>query len=299
MAKRKLYVEVSIEQHGPRKNRAVCATAKLKSGNKTYSIDRADPAFITVAREIGVTRAEAAWRRTFGPNSEAQACGHSVKDVVTRSIEALAKKLRSRSSHVLAIGPVIGVAAVASAIYFVGKAFLGEVMPRSTSPSLPATRKEFAQAVMAALSRVIPNAPSATRILITAHAAFETGWGRTSGFVKGNNLFNITRLPTDPAPIIMGPDSECPPGTTDLSQCRKITQRFAAYPSIDASISHYLSFINRTKFGDAYSRLMAGRVDFVGPLGKGGYYTLPIPTYLSTIKSVFNQVTALIGVSTS
>lgn len=116
------------------------------------------------------------------------------------------------------------------------------------------------------------------RLMILTHSAYETGWGISKAYRLGRNMFNITRLPTSTLPIVLAGDMEY----TTSGQVKKITQRFAAYPSMAVSVTDYLSFINRNRYKPALDLLKAEDVPgFLSALHKGGYFTLPLNRYLA------------------
>jgi flagellum-specific peptidoglycan hydrolase FlgJ len=153
------------------------------------------------------------------------------------------------------------------------------------------SNKRFVDLMLAAIKRVYPTASLQTRLLIAAHAAYETGWGKSTAFRGGWNAFNITRLPSDTRPIILGGDLSYKPDGTTV----KITQRFAKYRNLDESVSDYLSFIARSRYTDAKPLLDGGSLDFIDSLKKGGYFELPLPEYKAGMQSVLKRVTSLLS----
>lgn len=123
--------------------------------------------------------------------------------------------------------------------------------------------------------------------IVMAHAVHESGWGISKPAREGFNYFNITRLPTDPAPIIRAPDLEF-----DVAgKKRKIVQRFAKYASPTEAIAHYLKFIGRKRYEPALACLAAGDVaGFVSALKLGGYFTSPLAEYLEGMSRLHDQL---------
>lgn len=150
-----------------------------------------------------------------------------------------------------------------------------------------AGRVLFVGELDAILRRLVPQMTKLGRAIVIAHAAFETGWGQSTVARKGNNLFNITRAPSDPAPIIMGNDTEY----DAQGNVKPITQRFAAYPNREASIAHYLTFITNKRYTTARVELERGDLAaFITTLYKGGYFTLPLPQYLGQMQAMLASV---------
>lgn len=154
-----------------------------------------------------------------------------------------------------------------------------------------ASRLEFVRRVWAAIVEATPNLGSTAlatrvRVMILAHAAYETGWGITTGYRLGNNLFNITRSASDAGPVVSGPDTEC-----DASgNCRPITQRFRAYGSLAESVRDYIAFLSASRYAASLKLLLAGDLGFAEALGKAGYYTLPIAKYVSSYRAMIDSV---------
>lgn len=151
-------------------------------------------------------------------------------------------------------------------------------------------KQQFVKSILYATQLQLPTALPKTLHMVAAHAAYESGYGISKAYKKGNNLFNITRLPSDPAPIIYGGDLEY---SAD-GKIKNIIQRFAAYKDIGESISHYLNFIGRKRYWPALPKLLEGKVDeFLAALFKGGYFTLPLDRYTSRYKAVLKEIERL------
>jgi hypothetical protein len=122
--------------------------------------------------------------------------------------------------------------------------------------------------------------------LAIAHGAHESGWGRGLAARLGHNMWNLTRLPSDPRPVIKGGDVE-PDGHGGW---RTITQRFRAYASDHEAAADYLAFLQRQRYAPAYAALLAGDVAaFVMHLhdddpktaqAEGGFFTADPVEYL-------------------
>lgn len=161
----------------------------------------------------------------------------------------------------------------------------------------------FVLQVLPPIKKALPASPREVHRMLLAHAALETGWGEAKAFVKGRNLYNITRTPEDARAVIEGPDLEY-----SKSGVKRITQRFAAYDSYDESIEHFLRFINRDRYRPALEQLLAGDEAYLVTLGQGrprrpedgkknlgGYYTLPVHEYVKRFRSVLANVRVLVS----
>lgn len=158
-----------------------------------------------------------------------------------------------------------------------------ETKPKSMPITLPGTRQEFMQLMRQAVRASLPGASPETERLIIAHAAYESGWGKSSGWKNANNPFNLTALS---GPSIPGPDTECDAN----NNCKPITQKWAVFPSIAAGTVGYLKFIRAARYTDAYSRLINGDASFLDALSRGGYFTQPLSIYKTNFLSVLNRV---------
>jgi hypothetical protein len=188
--------------------------------------------------------------------------------------------------------------------------------PRKETLTLPGTKKDFALRLFQAIGTVAPNTSLFTRALVVAHAAYETDWGKGFAAAKGNNFWNLTagtvQQPVSTGiwagPVVLGGDTEYKPGDPVPA---KIVQRFRAYPTWEAAVSDYFLFLSSARYRDAKAKLLAGDPTFVIDLGvftlssnqvvrawadagKGGFYTLPIPTYVRDYNDRLNVVRVLL-----
>lgn len=174
---------------------------------------------------------------------------------------------------------------------------LRPVEPKSLPFTLPTTKREFTAHVLNALSSELPSLSIQTKALIIAHAAFESGWGKTGAAQKGANLFNITAGSTWTGPVILGGDTEY----DAAGNVKKITQRFRQYHSLGAGLRDYMTFLGMSRYAAAKAQLMAGDAAFVQTLGPAGYYTLPVAEYWKAyhgvLKSVLGDAQALLATS--
>ncbi len=158
--------------------------------------------------------------------------------------------------------------------------------------------EDFVSAIRVPVRQAMPSAIGMARAMVLAHAAYESGWGESKAFVKGNNLFNLTRTRGEIGAVIEGSDTEY----DSTGRMRLITQRFAAYISHRASVEHYLRFISHKRYQPALTQLLDGDTAFIATLRdgdgvpaksgekKGGFFTLPLEKYrngyLSTLRTV-------------
>jgi flagellum-specific peptidoglycan hydrolase FlgJ len=143
---------------------------------------------------------------------------------------------------------------------------------------MSADHDKFISKVWASVREVLPDAPAKVVAIVVAHAGYESGWGVGRAYRLGRNLFNITRLKTDPRPIILSGDLEYGKD----GSVKKITQRFAAYSSERESVEHYLKFITAKRYENAKELLFAeDAAGYLSALSRGDYFTLPLAQYLA------------------
>ena len=133
--------------------------------------------------------------------------------------------------------------------------------------------------------------PRRVRQLITAHAAYESGWG-TARAAQGFNFWNLTAGKLWRGKTLDGPDMEF---SVETLKPKAIVQKFRQYGDVLEAVTDYLAFLKLPRYADGLKKLLLGDSSFVedlgvyklGPgksimpawltgLGKGGFYTLPI-----------------------
>lgn len=160
----------------------------------------------------------------------------------------------------------------------------------------------FIAHVLPAIRTAMPKVHPEVHRLVVAHAALETDWGETKAFHAGRCLFNITRPVNDSRPFVEAGDLEYRPG----GEVVRIVQKFAAYPTLEDAVGHYLRFIDRERYRPALEQLMDGDPGYVETLGRGrkrkpadgnqplgGFYTLPVDEYRRRFDSVLTMVSVL------
>lgn len=182
----------------------------------------------------------------------------------------------------------LGVVAVGSAVYWLRKPTMNLVL----------TPYEFVSRLWPVLGKVKEKDGSPlstlTKLIIVAHGAFESGWGKGTGAKLGFNYFNITAGPAWKGPVVQGPDTEY----DKAGNVKNITQQFRKYGSDLEAVQDYLSFLstqNGGRYLTAYAALMRGDVDeFLGELYKAGYFTLPVDQYKKSMAGVIDSVKRLL-----
>lgn len=151
----------------------------------------------------------------------------------------------------------------------------------------------------AAIGRVLPQLSTQSRVIILAHAAYESGWGvKGRAAIKGNNVFNITA-----GSAWTGPKWEDVGGDLEYDaqgSARRITQVWRIYPNLDAAVADYWQFLgpnaNRGRYTKARSALERGDVAvFVNELHAAGYFTLPPAQYLTQLQGVMRRALVEVG----
>ena len=153
-------------------------------------------------------------------------------------------------------------------------------------PATAGTKRVFVGIMQTALAGRLPF--NGIRLAI-AWAAFETNWGRTTGWLKGNNAYNISASRAWLAakkPTVAGPDTEY----DDKGNVKDITQAWRAYGSVSESVQDMLDFISDVRFGNARIKLQAGDTSFSDDLYHGKYFTLPPDAYRNGVASLLSEV---------
>lgn len=131
----------------------------------------------------------------------------------------------------------------------------------------------------------VPSLGYTSRKMILAHAAYESGWGRSTPAREANNLFNVTGGSAGGS--ITAGDREC----DAAGNCTSITQRFRAYDSRAQSLADYVALLSNFRYRMAWEALTRGDPDlFVRELYTAGYFTLPPDQYLTTYRGVLAGV---------
>lgn len=136
-----------------------------------------------------------------------------------------------------------------------------------------------------------------SRQIIVAQGGYESGWGRADASRLGHNHWNLTRIPADHRPVIVGPDTD--------ANGHPITQRFRAYTSDREAVADYLEFIAAPRYSSgrfpdrsALEALRAADVaQFVILLKEGGFFAAKLSDYtagmaaaLATVRSTLAKV---------
>lgn len=141
--------------------------------------------------------------------------------------------------------------------------------------------------------------PLATREMIIAHAAFESGYG-TSTASKVNNYFNVSAGSSWKGATFDGPDLEYGRGSV-----KKIVQKWRVYDSAKECVEDYLALLGKERYVLAKCALMDGNaeqfIDYLGPDRAhqvppvGGYFTLATKVYLRSFLRVLAEVQAIMA----
>lgn len=150
------------------------------------------------------------------------------------------------------------------------------------------TKRDFIQAMRLAIGTQIP-VPGL--LLTIAWAAFESNWGRTTGFRLANNPWNITAGSKWTGPVVPGPDTEY----DNKGNVKNITQQWRKYNTIADAVGDMVTFLTVTnsQYLAARDLLFKGDTSFTDSLAAGHYYTLPSGEYKAGVLSCLEDVKAL------
>jgi flagellum-specific peptidoglycan hydrolase FlgJ len=157
-------------------------------------------------------------------------------------------------------------------------------LPKEQTYALPTTKRAFIKALADGIGNEMG---IAGKRLAIAWAAYETNWGRTTGWLKGNNPWNISAGSKWTGPTVEGKDTE----VQKDGSVKDIVQKWRVYKDIPSAVEDMLSFIAQSQFGSAKSKLNLGDVTFTDELKKGSYYTLDAKKYQQGVKNAISEVT--------
>jgi flagellum-specific peptidoglycan hydrolase FlgJ len=163
---------------------------------------------------------------------------------------------------------------------------------KARASAMPATtldgvtdRAEWTQRLFTAVTNILPELSTNSKLLVIAHAALETGYPpyRRDSAAKCNNIFNITtgsKWLKDGKPFCIGGDttySQLGPDGKPLP----ITQKWRSYSSIEVALTDYWGFLgSRANLRAARDALIAGNPDdFARLLRAASYYDAPEDLY--------------------
>lgn len=150
----------------------------------------------------------------------------------------------------------------------------------------------FATDMYAAIGDELPALPLASRLIILAHAVYESGWGTARAAVRGRNVFNLTAGSAWRGPSWSDVGGDLEYGAAGVT---RITQQWRIYGSLREAVRDYWSFLgpnaNRGRYVKARAQLEAGNVTaFAHELYAAGYYTLPPEKYAAQLSAVLDTV---------
>lgn len=185
-----------------------------------------------------------------------------------------------------------------------------KVAVKNTAFSNPAT---FARAVYGAFRR--QGQPRSAALLLTAHVAVSTGWGR--------GLYNwiLAGIKAGPsgacygtAPVTYSGDYVClctfertgsgnwAQGCSDCSPKNGIPRcrhPFRAYTSIDAGAAGMLGVLSQSRYARSRALLSAGDQRYFAQVGVDGWYTAPISTTSAAMQRSLIQIKKYLNLTTT
>lgn len=179
-------------------------------------------------------------------------------------------------------------------------------------PATNAAKVSFTKDLFKSVNAARPNTSNSTAALLTAHAAYESGWGTTTPAKLGFNYWNLTAGSAWEGPVILGGDTEFNAGS---AKAKPITQKFRKYSSAIVAVQNYFQFLSAPRYRGAKFKLLRGDSSFVVDLGafrygpdgktavpawpsgapKGGFYTLPIERYAAEFRQCLLDVQVILA----
>lgn len=186
----------------------------------------------------------------------------------------------------------------------------------NTLSDVIAQKPVWAKRLYDVISSELPQLPVRSRLIMVAHAAYESGWGARPSTELTNNLYNVTagswwlgkNFPTyrqvngDLSYAKADCDRQGRPMTVQPNgklAC-KVDQIWRKYATVNDCIKDYWDFLgpnqNGGRYASARAALEAGDIATFGQrLYAAGYFTLPPDEYIKTLTSVVNTVSNFVG----
>ena len=164
-------------------------------------------------------------------------------------------------------------------------------LPRDASL---AHKLSWALAVHGVVRDALPQLPEASALLVTAHAALESGWGSIGHLSATRDMFNLTAGKAWLAagkPVLHQENADYE-YRADGSRVR-IAQDWRKYASLRDAVLDYWEFLGASRYEAQGVRAALERADlqaFTRSLYAGGYYTLPPEQYLSGLLGVLTRI---------
>jgi len=176
-------------------------------------------------------------------------------------------------------------------------------------------RPAWAKHVFDEITAAIPGLSVKSRLIVLAHAAYESGWGQGNRAAReANNLFNVTAGSAWKGDTLLVPNADLSYNTAECQRlgrpvqlqkngkmaCR-IDQVWRKYPSYREALVDYWDFLgpnqNKGRYVTARNALQAGDLTAFGnALYAAGYFTLPAAEYVKTMQGVFTSASKLLNV---
>lgn len=165
-------------------------------------------------------------------------------------------------------------------------------------------KQAWARAFFDAVGRTLPHLSREARLLVLAHAGFESGWGQGRAARKGNNVFNVTAgsgwtgetwtdVNGDKAYNKATCEAQGRPMTLQpngLMAC-VVDQVWRIYPGVEGAIEDYWRLLG-SRYPLARAALEAVDIPtFSLRLREKGYYQAPLVEYSDTLAAVYKTAT--------
>lgn len=153
------------------------------------------------------------------------------------------------------------------------------------------SREEFVRKLWSALGTT--GLGSASKKLVIAQFALESGWGSGTAAVKGFNYGNITAGSTWDGGIVYGWDNYC---TAYGYVCVPIIQRFRRYDSDAEAVQDFLRFLGTSRYKRSMQALRDGRLAaYASALRDEGYYTAAESKYVNGMNAAMPVIDRVVG----
>jgi peptidoglycan hydrolase FlgJ len=167
----------------------------------------------------------------------------------------------------------------------------GAGQPATTAVWPPRSREEFVQAVLPS-ARVAAAQLGVDPEVVVAHAALETGWGRSTPVdAAGKPSFNLFGIKADAS--WTGAAADSPTQEFSAGRMQEVTASFRAYATPEHSMQDYADFLKSSPRYATALNTGGDAAAFARGLQRGGYAT--DPDYVTKLTTIAAQLKSQAG----
>jgi flagellum-specific peptidoglycan hydrolase FlgJ len=153
------------------------------------------------------------------------------------------------------------------------------------------TKGEFVQRLWSALNGL--GLSTASKRLLVAQAALESGWGRGTASRKGFNYWNVTSGSTWKGSTVWAWDKEC---YIWGYVCRPKLQSFRKYKTDAEAMLDFMQFLETRRYESSLAALKKGNLAaYAEALRDDGFYTATLDHYTTGMRSALSTIDSALG----